>query len=172
MKNLLLIGVTMALVAVGLAGTAIGGPPTVKITGGGIATNNNSGLPFGDLLSVGGFSAIKKGDKVKGQIQSKSVLAADPTVKLASIHGKVVCVEEVGGGVWEVRFLVTKATGFAVPLLDGYGSLFVSDGGSPGAGNDMIDEGFADPGSADCGGTDAASHSLEPVIAGNFTVHQ
>jgi hypothetical protein len=37
---------------------------------------------------------------------------------------------------------------------------------------DMIDEGFADPGSADCGGTDAANHSLEPVLAGNFKVHQ
>ena len=167
MKNILVCFLTF--VVIGLAGTAIGGPPTVKITGGGIATNDNSGL--GELLSVGGFSAIKKGDTVKGQIQSKSVSAADPTIPLASIHGKVVCIEEVGSDVWEVRFLVTNATGFAVPLLEGYGSLFVLDGGSPGAGNDMIDEGFAETGSADCGGTDAASYSLEPVIAGNFKVH-
>ncbi len=52
------------------------------------------------------------------------------------------------------------------------GRLFVSDGGSPGAGNDMIDEGFADLDSADCGGVDADRRNPEPVLAGNFTVHQ
>jgi len=162
---------TVALVAIGLAGTAIGGPPTVKITGGGIAVNNNSG--FGEFLSVGGFSAIMKGDKVKGQIQARSVLASNPTIEVSSIHGKVVCVEHVGGGVWEVRFIVTKATGLALAaeLLGGHGSLFVLDGGSPGAGNDMIDEGFADPDTAACGGVDAGRIGLEPVLAGNFTVH-
>lgn len=36
----------------------------------------------------------------------------------------------------------------------------------------MIDEGFADLDSADCGGVDADRSNPEPVLAGNFTVHQ
>jgi hypothetical protein len=161
-----------ALLLVFVAGVATAGPSVVKINGGGIAQNSNSGL--GELLSVGGFTAIRKANGVvKGQIQSKSVLASDPAIEIASIHGSVVCIEEVAAtpGVWEVRFEVTKATGLAGSLFGGYGSLFVSDGGSPGAGNDSIDEGFADPDNQACGGIDATNSSPEPVLAGNFTVH-
>ena len=69
--------------------------------------------------------------------------------------------------------MVTIARG--LPLSGAYGSLFVSDGGSPGAGNDGIDEGFADPLNPLCGldmNEDAKSYSLEPVVAGNFKVKE
>jgi hypothetical protein len=172
MKRLTLLFV-VALLSVSLAGAVIAkGGPSVVINGGGIAENSNHGLPLPTLLSVGGFTAHMKGDKVKGQVQSKSVVAEDPTIVLGSVHGRVVCMMDLGDDTWEVRFEVTKASGFAAGLLTFYGSLFVKDGGTPGAGNDWIDEGFADPEGADCGGPDADSYNLEPVVAGNFNVHE
>ena len=148
-----------------------GGKPAVVVNGGGIAVNNNSG--GGDLLAIGGFTAKLQNGVAKGQIQSKSVLAADPSITLASIHGSVVCMQLIDVDVWEVRFQVTKSSGLPGDnLLVGlYGSVFVFDGGSPGAGNDGIDEGFAAPSDPACGGQDADDYSLEPVVAGNFTVH-
>ena len=77
------------------------------------------------------------------------------------------------GDVWEVRFQVTKGEFLGAPMVGIYGSLFVLDGGSPGAGNDGVDEGFADPLIEFCGtNDDAGKINLEPVIAGNFTVHE
>jgi len=154
------------------AGSALAAPPTVVINGGGIVENNNSGL--GDLVSIGGFTAIAKGDPAaangspaKGQIQSKSAESADPTITLAAIHGKVVCVADLQNGDWEVRFRVTRAAGFADGLQDSYGSLFINDEG------DMMDEGFADLENEKCvENADVASYALEPVLAGHFTVHQ
>ena len=170
---------TIALVAVGIAGVAVAGKPSVIINGGGIAMNDNHGTALPSLRSVGGFTAKVKNGTAKGSIQSKSISADDPSVTWGSIHGSVVCVMNIGpahnagfsGDVWEVRFLVTKGKGIGLPLVGFYGSLFVFDGGSPGAGNDGIDEGFADLTSKACGGLDAAQHNLEAVIAGNFTVH-
>jgi hypothetical protein len=171
----LAIFIVITLLSLSLTGVAVAkgkGKSDFKITGGGIAENFNS--DFGvDLLTIGGFSAQGWEDgTAKGQVQAKSVLAADPLTEVMSIHGQVVCVEEtVTEGWWEVRFLVTQATGPATGLLGGYGSLFVSDDGNPGAGNDFIDEGFAAPDEEGCGGLDAERSSPEPVLAGNFKIH-
>ena len=179
----LAIFIVITLLSLSLTGVAVAkgkGKADFKITGGGIAENFNwdgdVAVEYGpNLLTIGGFSAQGWDDgSGKGQIQAKTVLASDPTTPVASIHGTVVCVEETTTpDWWEVRFLVTQATGQAAldGLLGGYGSLFVEDGGSPGAGNDFIDEGFGDTGNPECGGDDATSSSPEPVLSGNFTVH-
>ena len=74
----------VTLLSLSLSGMAIAkGDPKIVVNGGGIAVNNNSGLGV-DLLSVGGFTAHMKGGNFKGQIQSKSVLAADPTTTIGS----------------------------------------------------------------------------------------
>lgn len=151
--------------------------PVALVRGGGIAQNNNSGL--GDLLAIGGFTALGMADgSARGQVQAKSAESADPTITTARLHGRVVCVQEIGEtGVWEVRFEVVRADGTAAPLMDlgfpAHGSLFVFDGGSPGAGNDGIDESFEGTSLADpsCGlEAVLAEMSLEPVLAGNFSV--
>ena len=170
---------TIALVVVAFAGVAVAGKPSVIINGGGIAVNNNSaGGVEPELLSVGGFTAKVKNGTATGSIQSKAILA-ETGDKLGSIHGLVMCVENLGdlddgidGDVWEVRFLVTIGRGIGFDLVGAYGSLFVLDGGSPGAGNDWIDEGFAAPAQPECGGADAAAHGLEPVVAGDFKVKE
>ena len=181
MRNLATL-VTAVLVAIGLAGTALAGPPRTIITGGGIVQNNNSGA--GELLAVGGFVAQATGPAAngstpaRGQIQAKSTLASDPLNPLASLHGKVVCIANLGDGtafggtsadVWEVRFQVTHVGGPFNPLQVGnYGSLFVQDNGTPST-LDMADESFAKPGESGCGVDGPIG--LEPVLAGNFTVH-
>ena len=188
MRNLATI-VTAALIAVGLAGTAIAKPPTVLLTGGGTVQNNDSGL--GILTSVGGFNAKATGvgeagsnggtvwTNAKGQIQAKLVDATDPTRNVSTLHGKVVCIALLSGGVfvagdYEVRFVVTRSSGeFPVPV-GAYGSLFVNDSGPPSAGGtDMADENF-DPlefDNSDCDSVDPGRGAHEPVVAGNFTVH-
>ena len=178
---------TAALVAVGLAVVAVAAPPTVLITGGGIVQNNDSGL--GDLTSVGGFVAMAKGagvtgtnggtvwTDVKGQIEAKLVDAANPTVDLSTLHGKVVCIALLSDGVpgtgdYEVRIVVTRSSGtFGVPV-GAHGSLYLNDSGLPSAGGiDMGDENF-DPDqfeNSECDTVGGSAH--EPLVAGNFTVH-
>ena len=177
MKTLIKLA-TVALVAIALTGVAVAGKPTVIINGGGIALNENGGFGPG-VLAVGGFSAkVKKNGAATGSIQSK-IVSADG-VTLGSIHGLVMCVMNIGpthnagfsGDVWEVRFMVTIGRGVGFGLVGSYGSLFVLDGGSPGAGNDGIDEGFGALTDPDCGRVDADNHNLEDVIAGNFKVKE
>ena len=149
-----------------VSGVASAAEPTVVINGGGIARSNNEPL---QMLAVGGFSAMEKKGIAKGQVQIKVVLAADPTISVASIHGKVVCVKD-HGGTWEVRFELSKATGAVAGLLGLHGGIFLSDGGSPGANNDMVGEDLNPPFTAQC--RDSVPVNLEPLFAGNFTVHQ
>ena len=176
-----ILSLSLAGVTVAKGQPAGKGKLDVVINGGGIAVNENHGFGPITLLSVGGFSAKSYGDSAKGQIQSKSVNAEDTSDVWGSVHGSVVCVKNLGpnknddgfsGNVWEVRFQVAKGSFLGASLAGAYGSLFVLDGGRPGSGNDGIDEGFADPGSEFCGGDDADSYNLEPVVAGNFTVHE
>jgi hypothetical protein len=176
---------TATLIAVGLAGTAAAAPPSVVITGGGVVQNNDSGL--GVLTSVGGFVAIAKGDSVpginlgavwtdvKGQIQAKLVDPTDPTEDLSTLHGNVVCIALLAGGIegqgdYEVRFQVTRSAGdFAVPVGK-YGSLFVNDSGLPSeGGTDMADEDFSNLDEDECDVVGGFAH--ERLLSGNFTVH-
>jgi len=187
MRNLATLTIA-ALIAVGLADTAVAGPPTVLLTGGGIVQNNDSGL--GDLTSVGGFVAMAKGrgliggnrgtvwNNAKGQIEAKLVDSGDPTLNLSTLHGKVVCIafrsdgSKGGIGDYEVRFMVTRSSGiFAVPV-GSYASFFVRDNGLPSAGlTDLADENFAPEqfGNKECDTVSGSAH--EPVVAGNFTAH-
>jgi hypothetical protein len=173
----LAIFIVITLLSVSLSAVAVAkGKPVVIINGGGIVQNNNSeGGTTPELLSVGGFTAREDafGD-FKGQIQSKSTPANDPSITLGSIHGSVVCLLDIGAGVWEVRFRVTEGSGSGLGLVGFHGSIFVLDDGSPGAGNDMIDESF-ELGSLTnpaCGLAAVLDEmSLELVLAGNFTVH-
>jgi hypothetical protein len=190
MKNLATLA-TAALVAVGLASTAVAAPPTVILTGGGIVQNTDSGLPGApaDLTSIGGFVAIAKGPgainargalvwtNVKGQIQAKLFAASNPTQHLSTLHGKVVCIALLPGGIpgmgdYEVRFVVTRSSGDFPAPVGAHGSLFVNDSGLPSAGGtDMADENF-DPTEFDNAVCDTVGGSAhEPVVAGNFTVH-
>ena len=172
MKRFALILIT-ALLALSINGLAFAkGPPTVVINGGGIAVNNNSGV-FPDALTIGKVTALMKGGKVRGMVKARTVLTADPTVTVAAIRGKVVCMEELDNFVWEVRFEVVRAAGAADGLVGAYGSVFVFDGGNPGAGNDFIDESFSTPADEECGNlVEGTDFGLEPVIAGNFKVRQ
>ena len=174
-------------VTFGLALTAGAAPPTVVLTGGGGVQNNDSGL--GVLTSVGGFVAIAKGTSVigtnggdvwtdaKGRLQAKLVNATDPTQNLSTLHGKVVCIALLAGGVagsgdYEVRFKVTRSSGdFPVPV-GAYGSLYVFDSGLPSeGGTDMADENF-DPAEFENAVCDTVAGSAhEPLVFGNFTVH-
>ena len=186
MRNLASLAIA-ALVAVGLADTAVAARPTVVLTGGGIVQNNDSGL--GVLTSVGGFVAKAKGSSVlgtnggrvwtnvKGQIQAKLVSFADPNLNLSRLHGKAVCIALLAGGVsgsgdYEVRFIVTRSSGdFPVPV-GAHGSLFINDSGPPSAGGtDMADEDFdpLDFDNPNCDDVGGSAH--EPLVAGNFTVH-
>ena len=187
MRNLKIIAIA-ALVAIGLAGTAIAHPPGVLIAGGGVANNDDSLIPgltgVGLLTAVGGLVAKTKGAGVdingngntvwaaKGQIESKLVVADDPTRDVSTPHGKVVCIAlRPATSDYEVRFKVTRSSGdFAVPVGD-YGSVFVKDSGRPSAGGtDMVDESF-DPAELDNSDCDVVSGSAhEPVVAGNLTV--
>ena len=150
-------------------------PPGTMITGGGVAENNNSGL--GELHAIGGFVAQDRGAVATGQIQARTFLASDPTQTLSVLHGRVVCILNLGDGsgvggtnadVWEIRFQVNRSAGeFAVPV-GSFGSIFVQDNGTPGAGNDLVDESFANLGVPGCGVD--GPFGLEPVLAGDFTV--
>jgi len=189
-----LLALTFAFVFLG-AGTLEVQGETIIITGGGIVENNNHGIAgIAGLLSVGGFVAKYKGNMgggggdceelyAKGQIQAKATVEGDPLNPIGAIHGKVVCIANLGpdacgaeGGdnqndVWEVRFLVTHSRGdFAVPV-DTYGSLFVQDNATPGSAGDLADESFL-PGNEDCCQEDVVNNcELENVLHGNFTVH-
>ncbi len=142
------------------------------------------------MLAIGGFTARSTGQSViinnteiwpaRGQIQAKTTLASDPLTTLASLHGKVVCIANLGDGsafggiadtnVYEVRFKITHVGGPFNQLEVGqYGSLFVQDNGTPGAGNDLVDESFANLGDENCDVD--GPFGLEPVLAGNFTDH-
>ena len=184
-----LLALTFAFVFLG-AGTLEVQAEKIIITGGGIVENNNSG--FGDLLSVGGFVAKYKGSGgsgggaceelyAKGQIQAKATVEGDPLSPIGAIHGKVVCIANLGpdacdsqndNDVWEVRFEVTHSRGlFAVPVGD-FGSLIVQDNATPGSAGDRADESFINPDDEDCCLLDVvADCELEDVLHGNFTVH-
>jgi len=186
-----LLALTFAFVFLG-AGTLEVQGEKIIITGGGIVENNNSG--FGDLLSVGGFVAKYKGSGdddigvcpeflyAKGQIQAKATIAIDPLNPIGAIHGKVVCIANLGpdacgaeGGdnendVWEVRFEVTHSRGdFAVPVGD-FGSLIVQDNATPGSAGDLVDESFSHSGPECCQLDVVADCGLEAVLHGNFMV--
>jgi len=165
----LFVSILFSLSLIGIA--AAKGGPSVDIKGDGVAQNYNSGA--GQLLSHGKISAKMKSGKVKGKIKAETILANAPNTNMASIEGEVVCIEETAfeSGVWEVRFMVTAASGLASGLESSYGSMFVADGGDPGAGNDMIDESFANSGDPNCGTfTEGVDFGLEEVVAGNFEV--
>ena len=117
----------------------------------------------------------------RGQVQAKSVLAADPSVQLGSLHARVVCIANLGpstvandfGGidgnhVWELRIRVTKASPFL--SVGDYGSIFVQDNGR-GSGVDFADENFdlTALGDPTCGVT--TGFQLEPVLQGSIEVH-
>jgi hypothetical protein len=179
MKKLMTLAI-VALFTISFAAIVMAAPPTIKITGGGIVQNNDSGL--GDLISVGGFVAMAKGSSVlglnggdvwsnvKGQIQSKLVDATDPTRNVSSLHGEVVCIAALLNGSYEVRFVITRSSG-ENPVPPGmYGSLFVKDSGLPSeGGTDLADEDFSNLGESQCDTVGGEAH--EPLLAGNFTVH-
>lgn len=181
MKRMLFVtAVVLALIvlAVGSVQAGFKGP---KVTGGGQAQNNNSGLGV-DLISIGGFNAQATGPAdageypAKGQVQAKNVLASDPSTTIAQVHGSVVCMFEKRSGVWEIRFKITKSrdangnrvtTGVAAEGT--YASAFVQDNG-PGT-SDKVDENFA-PSAKDnesCG--QDLGFGLEPLLAGNIKDH-
>lgn len=177
-----LAAIALAIMVLG-AGSLQARPPMILLNGGGIVQNNNSG--GGELLAIGGFTARSTGQieegiwHARGQIQAKNTLASDPLTTLASLHGKVVCIANLGNGfdfggiegtdVYEVRFKITHVGGSVNPLNVGdYGSLFVQDNGTPGT-LDMADESFAMPLQPLCGID--GPFGLEPVLAGNFTDH-
>jgi hypothetical protein len=169
-----------------------------KITMGGVTRNDNSGV-FPDALNMGGLTAeaTDVGTVVahayfpvsitrypaRGEVEMKTVSAADPSVVFSTVHGKVVCIANLGpssgidgGGnpdldVWEVRFRIERATLNGVPQdLSGppvYGSLLVQDGGK----TDYADESFAQDLALvpDCG--NVAFFELEPQLKGNIKVH-
>lgn len=179
-KSTLAGSVALAVIVWG-AGLVQAEPARTIINGGGITQNNNSG--FGALLAIGGFVAQETGPAVsgispaKGQIQAKSVVASDPLNALLSIHGRVVCIANRGDGsgfggtnadVWEVRFQITRVDGPGL-TVGNYGSLFVQDNSAFPGEVDMGDESFANPLNAACGID--GPFGLEPVLAGNFTVH-
>jgi hypothetical protein len=149
------------------------------ITGGGIVQNNNSvGGDEPELLAIGGFVAKATGEgetetdwTARGQIQAKIFDTADPTNTLSMLHGRVVCIAQLDENFWEIRFQVTRSAGVFPVEVDQYGSLFVQDNGKPGTEGppDMADESFDKADDPTCGLD--LSFGLEPVIAGNFTVH-
>jgi hypothetical protein len=183
-------------VAMMIAAPASAGPGKArlpKVTGGGVTQNNNSGQPVA-LLTLGGFQAQATGEGVddthdvfgtplrlfpaSGQIQAKSALAIDPSVELGSIHGDVVCMANYGpaqyvdgGGdpaanVWEIRFKVTESSDPAFVGL--FGSILVQDNKKV----DYQDESFAAQlvFTPTCGLV--TYFQLEPMVAGNVTVHK
>jgi len=189
----LLLALTFAFVILG-AGTLEVQGEMIIITGGGIVENNNHGIfGFGDLLSIGGFVAKYKGEVgddddddacvelyAKGQIEAKATIAGAPLRPIGAIHGKVVCIANLGpdacgsqneNDVWEVRFQVTHSRGLFTVPVDAYGSLIVQDNATPGSAGDLVDESFINPDDEDCCLLDVDRDcGLEDVLHGNFMV--
>ncbi len=169
-RQVLVLAVVLAVAILALP-VAGGAAPAggVSVNGGGVAQNNNSGL--GDLLVSGGFDAKDFGNGVTGQLQFKSVDAATGAL-IARIHGMAVCIRETtgvvaGGQGWELRFVITNATGPFAPPPGLFFSAFVQD--NPG-GIDLVDESFDDLFNPFCGDNDD-DVSWEPLLHGNITVH-
>ena len=171
-----------------LAGPAYAKQPALpKITGGGQATNNNSGNPtFPMQVAQFGFNAQATGAGVvtdhpvfaqngtvytaKGEFQGHNSDANDPSTTVSEGHGDVVCINNMGpssgvdgggnpsGDVWEIR------VAFDVNGTTIYGSILTQDGET-----DYIDESFADPFNPNCGS--ATFFQLEPVTNGQIKVH-
>ena len=153
----------------------------VIITGGGVVQNNNASPA--ELLSIGGFVAKSTGEAglggllANGQLEAKTTPASGPNKALLAIHGEVVCIVNLGqacgaGGddndVWEIRFMVTKSSNTDQLPEGAFGSLFVQDNGTPGV-FDFGDESFAAAGPNCAQDVECA---LEPLLKGNFTVHE
>jgi len=178
--------------------------PSPKVTGGGVTRNYNSVSPYGTamLLNYSGFNGQATGAgtvvpfppfagtatvyPAKGNMQFKVVVEADPSTTVADLHGKVVCIANLGpsaavdgddpndaevadpaGDVWEIRFQITKAKGVELPPFAIYGSVFVQDGGSA----DFADETFSAATITDPSCAVNPFFGLEPHLAGNITVH-
>ena len=160
---------------------ASGAPALPFITGGGRATNNNSGNPNApEQLGYGGFEAraveegADEGEYVaEGEVQARSVNVANNET-VVKVHGNVVCIANLGnsgdqGGdpdedIWEIRFQIERSD---PPGLEGrYTSIFVQDAGR----QDYIDESaeFSLLTNPNCG--DASRYRLEP-LRGQVTVH-
>jgi hypothetical protein len=178
--------VTILLLMLGAFAAPVYGKSSLpKITGGGQATNNNSGA--GPLTSQYGFNAQATGAGVvtdhpsfaqdstvypaSGEFQIRNFDASNTTVSQG--HGDVVCVANMGpssgvdgggnstGNVWEIR-VAFDSDGTTV-----YGSFLIQDNGK----TDYMDESFAaarllDP---DCG--KVTLFELEPVNNGQIKVH-
>lgn len=183
-KQLLILTLCFAVSLSGSLAQAGGKDKLPKLTGGGVTQNNNSGGP--PQLSIGGFTARATGPGIagvypaRGQLQAKSVLTADPSTTVASIHATVVCIANLGaiglvhGGlagndVWEIRFQVTHSSPSALVQVPVgvYASGFLQDNGKVDFGDENFEPTrFEDPA---CGGT--TSFGLEAHLAGNLKVH-
>jgi hypothetical protein len=178
--------------------------PNPKVTGGGVTRNYNSVSPYGTLhlLTFSGFNGQATGPGVlvpfppfgvmatiypgRGQMEWKTVLEDDPSTTLADIHGRVVCIANLGpsglidgddpndaevadplGDVWEIRFQITRITGQVLPPVPIYGSVFVQDGGQ----TDFADESFSTATILNPSCAVNPFFGLEPHLAGNITVH-
>lgn len=166
-------------------------PKLPKITGGGQATNNNSGHPvFPMQVTQFGFNAQATGPGVstphppwllqpsvvypaKGQFQGRNYdPATNSTVNQG--HGEVVCLANYGpagtidgggdpaGTVWEIRVRFEDPSVAPVPF---YGSALVQDNGQV----DYMDESFANLFNPACG--NVVFFELEPVTQGNIQAH-
>lgn len=173
-----------------LAGSAQASKPKLpKVTGGGQATNNNSGAPV-PLVTQFGFNAQATAAGVttthpafatplttypaKGEFQGRNYVASDPSNTVNQGHGDVVCMANYGpssgvdgggvetGTVWEIRVRFEDPAVAPVPF---YGSVLVQDNGKV----DYLDESFANLFNPACG--NVVLFELEPVTQGNILAH-
>lgn len=143
MKNLIKL-VIISIAAVGVMSAAHAAKPAgVKVTGGGVVENNNSGVfPEGDIFNFYGFVAMARGagvtngnamiwETAKGQVDAETSDTLEPAENpLATVHGEVVCMADLGPGntvghdsadnsnsVWEIRFEIVDSGGiFQLPV--------------------------------------------------------
>lgn len=177
MKRVLWVALLITSLLIGFA-PAQGARELPFITGGGRATNNNTGNTENpDQEGFGGFVARATdgpdADGVypaEGEVQARS---ADGNETIVKVHGDVVCIANRGndgdqGGdpeedIWEIRFQIERAD-FPLPDFPVYSSIVVQDNGR----EDFIDESADQATNRDCGVID--NYRLED-LRGQITVH-
>jgi hypothetical protein len=191
------------LLALGLLAAGLGSasvveakrPPRLpKVTGGGMALNeNNVAGPPGVVFA--GFTAhatrqLEPGVSyvARGQVQLVGRFPASDDFPIARVHGEVVCIWNHGSplntphegtstsdaDVWEIRFRLTHHTLALPPGLppgtDIYLRIYAQDGG--GRGSDFVGESFDEATDPTCNSTDdVPGWDLEELVRGNAKVH-